>query len=257
MALPLISIVTVSFNSFDTIEDTILSVHNQEYPLVEHIIIDGGSTDGTVDVIKKHLDKLTHFVSEPDLGIYDAMNKGIRFAKGDIIGILNSDDFYPNNHSLSHVVKAFRNQNYRVIFGKLLFVSRRDKKRVVRRYSAGLFRTWMMRFGFMPPHPSTFILRSIYVEHGLYSLDFRTASDFDFFVRILFKGREKAYFLNETLVHMRIGGATTSGIGSFVRSTREIVKSLECNKVYSNFLFVSLRIPLKFLELIIRPNSSL
>lgn len=242
-----ISIITVVFNNEAHISHAIESVVSQDYPSVEHIIIDGGSTDGTSERIKQYRKSNRVFVSEPDEGIYDAMNKGVALAKGDVIGILNSDDFYPTEHVLTDVANVFeKNKNIDMVLGNVKFVSPDNLKKTVRYYSSYNFVPWKMRFGFMPAHPAAFVRRSAYTKIGQYNLVYRIAADFEFFVRAFIVDKCRYAKLNKTLVCMREGGVSTSGFKSNWVITKEVLRALRENGVHSNMLFVLLRLPIKF-----------
>ena len=166
---PKISIITVSLNGANTIQDTIESILLQDYKNVEYIIIDAESSDGTVDIVRSFGNKITYFTSEEDEGIYDAMNKGIKASSGEIIGLLNSDDFYPNNFILSNVVKTFVNNNCDAVYGDLVYVSKYNKDKIVRYWQAGQFSISKVKRGWMLPHPTFFVKRSVYDKYGLNS----------------------------------------------------------------------------------------
>lgn len=244
-----VSIITVCFNSSQYIRSAIESVLSQTYPNIEYIVIDGGSTDRTMNIINEYLDNITHLVNEPDKGIYDAMNKGIALATGDIIGILNSDDFYTHSDVLAHVAKAFsQNPDIDMLLCNVDFVLPSDLTKPVRFYSSINFVPWKLRFGFMPAHPGTFIKKSAYERVGSYKLGYKIGADFDMFVRMLLVKRFHYLKLNKVLVRMRTGGVSTSGIASYVTSTKEMVRSLKENNVYSNVFMVLMRLPIKFFQ---------
>lgn len=245
-----ISIITVCYNSAQFLESAIVSVLTQNYPNIEYIVIDGGSVDSTLSILDSYSDRAVHVLSEPDKGIYDAMNKGIALSTGDIIGILNSDDFYPNSNVVSDVVEVFKeNADIDLLLGNVDFVLSDNLIKPVRTYSSFKFSPWKMRFGLMPAHPAAFIKRSAYQEVGLYKLDYKIAADFDMFVRMLVCDKFKYKKLDKILVRMRIGGVSTSGIKSYWLSSKEILHSLNENGVYSNVLLVFLRLPIKFFQL--------
>jgi len=251
-----VSVITVCFNSAETIEGTLAAVSSQTYPDIEHVIIDGGSSDGTVDRVRTRVRESDVLVSEPDEGLYDAMNKGVALAKGDIVGILNSDDFYESEDVISSVVRVFaENPDVDVVFGDVVFVAPEDLLRVTRYYSAEHFRPWKLRFGWMPPHPATFVRKSAYERVGKYRLDMRIAADYDMFVRWLLVAGLKWKYLDKVLVRMRAGGVSTSGFRSSIRLNREIVRACRDNGVYTSLLFVLSKIPFKLLELIRRPGQ--
>ena len=250
-----VSIITVCFNSVGTIEDTINSVQSQTYGDIEHIVIDGGSTDGTRELLESKKSCLGVLLSEPDNGLYDAMNKGIALASGEIIGVLNSDDFFESEDVVASIVESLnRSPECDLIFGDVVFVEPQDLTQVTRYYGASRFRPWKLRFGWMPPHPATFVRKSAYERVGTYRLDMRIAADYDMFVRWLLVAGLKWKYLDKVIVRMRAGGVSTSGLKSSIRLNREIVRACRDNGIYTNLLFVLSKIPFKLLELIRRPK---
>ena len=251
-----ISVITVCFNSEKTIRDTIESVLAQDYPSIEYIIVDGGSNDDTLEVIREYPTCVDTVISESDKGIYDAMNKGIQLATGDVIGILNSDDFFENSCVISDVINQFKsNPESSLVFGDVVLVQPSNKQKVVRFYKAGKFRAWKLRFGWMPPHPASFFKRSAYEQVGNYSLDYKIASDYELFVRMLMVHKLPYSRINKVLVRMRAGGISTSGIKNSILLNSEIVKACKKNGVYTNLFFVLLKIPFKILELFRKPQG--
>ena len=247
-----ISIITVCYNSSQFLESAITSVLAQKYSDIEYIVIDGGSDDGTLAILKTYSDRITHVISEPDKGIYDAMNKGLALATGDVIGILNSDDFYPHTNVINEVVSAFESSPLAdMVLGNVDFVMPSELNKPVRYYSSYSFRPWKMRFGFMPAHPGAFIKKSAYDEIGKYKLGYQIGADFDMFVRLLLVKKMPYFKLNQMLVRMRVGGISTSGFKSYLVSSKEIMRSLKENRIYSNSLFVLLRLPVKFFQMFI------
>lgn len=250
-----ISIITVCYNSSHVLETAIQSVVGQTHSDIEYIIIDGGSTDETVSLVHSFGERIMHFVSEPDKGIYDAMNKGLALATGDVIGILNSDDFYPNANVIADVVQTFAdNPNVDMVLGNVDFVLPGDLTRPVRFYSSFNFKPWKMRFGFMPAHPAAFIKRSAYEKVGAYQLGYKIGADFEWFVRAFLVHKLSYVKLNQTLVRMREGGVSTSGLKSYWVSSKEQLRALHANGVYSNLLFVLVRLPIKFAHKVFRKN---
>ncbi|MDR9425925.1 MAG: glycosyltransferase family 2 protein [Marinobacter sp.] len=255
-ALPKVSIVTVCYNSAKTIADTLGSVRSQTYPNIEHIVVDGGSDDGTMDMVSDYRQSLGPVVSEPDKGLYDAMNKGIRMASGDIVGILNSDDFYENDEVVAAIVEAFQaDQTLDIVFGDVVFVTPPDLKTVSRFYHAGHFRPWKLRFGWMPPHPATFVKKTVYEQYGEYRLDMKISADYEMFVRWLVKATLNYRWLDRVIVRMRAGGVSTGGIKSSLVLNQEIVRACRENNLYTNLLMVLTKIPFKLLELRKRPGG--
>ena len=241
-----ISIITVCYNSESTIEDTIKSVLSQDYEDIEYIIIDGGSTDGTLSIINKYTDRIATVVSEPDKGIYDAMNKGILFATGELIGILNSDDLFASRDTISQVIERVKlSTEDAVYFGDIAIVERENIDNVKRYYAVKEFTKLKLKLGVMPPHPATFVFRSLYEKIGLYKTDYKIAADFEFYVRATLKNNVPAKNIGVHVVNMRDGGISTSGINFFKISSGEMTKALRENGIWSNSFITSIRLPLK------------
>lgn len=250
-----VSIITVCFNSDRTIRDTLNSVWSQRFSNIEHIIVDGGSSDRTMDIVTEYREWLGPVVSEPDKGLYDAMNKGIGMANGDIIGILNSDDFYENDDVIEAVVGAFRKDpNLDMLFGDVVFVNPPDLETITRFYRAGHFRPWKLRFGWMPPHPATFVTKAVYEKHGKYRLDMKISADYEMFVRWLSKAKLNYCWVDRVLVRMRAGGVSTGGLKSSLILNKEIVRACKENGLYTNLMLVLTKIPFKCLELLRLPR---
>ena len=208
-----------------------------------------------MSIINEYKDRITTIINEPDDGIYDAMNKGVNAASGDIVGILNSDDFYQSGCVLSQVVSVFqRKQDIAIVFGDVVYSKPDDLSKVVRHYSSAHFSAWKLRFGWMPPHPATFIKRSVYRDYGRYNLTYTIAADYEMFVRLLLVHRLHFFRIDRILVRMRTGGVSTSGIKSNVLLNKEIVKACKSNGVYTNLLMVLSKFPFKLMELFRRPN---
>lgn len=251
-----VSIITVCFNSAATLRDTIDSVLAQSAADIEYIVVDGSSTDGTLDILREYEDRITRIISEPDEGIYDAMNKGIRACTGDIVGILNSDDFFASPNTVKDVVAAFQEDDGTdIVIGDVVYVAADDLATVTRYYSSRRFKPWKLRFGYMPPHPATFVRRQVYETHGLYSLDYRISADYEMFIRWLVAAKLPYRRIDEVLVHMRPGGLSTSGIKSSLILNREIIRACVDNGLYTNWLFLMPKVPFKLLELVRRPRK--
>jgi glycosyltransferase involved in cell wall biosynthesis len=206
-----ISIVTVVLNNRNCVEQCIGSVLSQTYNNVEYIVIDGGSTDGTIEIVKRFRNEINQFISEADSGIYDAMNKGIRRARGDVVGILNSDDFYADERVIGNVVKCLYENRVDSCYGDVMYVDRNDTDKVVRYWKAGWYAREKFKLGWMPPHPAFFCKRSVYAKYGLLNLDFPLAADYELMLRFLFKYGVSAAYIPKALVKMRAGGTSRPG----------------------------------------------
>lgn len=249
-----ISLITVCFNSAATIRDTIESVVAQSYDDIQYIIIDGGSTDGTLDIIDEYKSNISIVLSEQDSGIYDAMNKGVRLATGEVVGILNSDDVFNGVDILETVVDVFSHApDVDLLMGHVVFLHKRDRSKISRFYSSKRFAPWMLRFGWMPPHPATFVRTEVYRRHGIYKDKFRISSDYEIFVRWLYVHKLKYVKLDRILVRMLPGGASNTSLKSLWTLNREIVIACRENGLYTNLMFLVLKIPFKFSEKFRRP----
>lgn len=247
-----ISIITVALNSEFTIENTIKSVLKQNYKNTEHIIIDGGSEDDTIKIVKKYKNKIKKILIEKDRGVYDAINKGINIAHGSIISILHSNDIFYNSKVLSNVHKKFsQDKDLKILFGDVKYIGRK-KFFPTRYYSANFFKKYMMLFGYSPPHPSSFIKKEVYLRYGFYKHKYKIAGDFEFFLRVLFKNKIKYKLVNKCYVLMSPGGISDRGIKSYYNSSLEILKAFRDNKIYSNFLLILLRFPIKLCNFFVR-----
>lgn len=233
-----VSIITVTFNSEEFILNSINSVKNQDYKNLQHIIIDGNSTDKTKEILENYSDFVT-WISENDNGIYDAINKGIRLATGDIVGVLNSDDFFTDNHVISRIVTLFEeNKNLDSVYSNVQFVAREDVNKVIRSYSSKFFKTWMFKFGFQPAHPTFYAKKDLFERIGYYRTDLEIAGDFELLLRFLKKNNINCRYINDVWVKMRIGGISTSGIDSILKLNNEIVKAHLVNELYTNKILV-------------------
>ncbi len=245
-----ISIITVTLNSDETIRDTLNSVFSQNYKNIEHIIIDGGSNDQTLSLLKKYPNKKKKIFVKKGFGIYKSINYGIRKSSGKYICILNSDDIFQSNNSVKDIVEVInKNKNSKIFLGNVAYFDNSDYYRITRFYTSSGFRKWKMKFGLMPPHPASIIKKEIYNRHGLYNENFKIAGDFEFFLRLFVIKNEKFKLINQTYVRMRSGGISGKSIKSYWVSTIEILKSFEINKLKTNIFFIIMRIPAKINQL--------
>lgn len=249
-----ISLVTITYNSENTIRDTINSVIKQSYSNLEYIVVDGASKDNTLSIIKEYecqFKEKIKWISEPDKGIYDAMNKGICMATGEIIGILNSDDFFTHNNILKLIAEEFqKNKEVDAVYGDVHFVNPDNLNKCVRNYSSKVFRRSLMRLGFMPAHPSFYMRRECFEKYGLYKTDYKIAADFEFLLRLIFKNRIRTKYLPINMITMRTGGASTSGFKSHKLIMKEHLRAFKENYIYTNVGLLSLRYFYKIGEII-------
>jgi len=248
-----ISIITATFNSGRTIRDTIESVLRQTYTDFEYIIKDGGSKDDTLAIVKEYAPKFgdkIKAISEPDQGIYDAMNKGIQMATGDVFGILNSDDFYTSADALQVIADTFANNDIDATYGDIHFVNDDDLSKCVRYYSSAIFRRSFMRFGLMPAHPSFYCKKAVYEKYGSFDTSYKVAADFENLLRIIYVGNIKTKYIPKDFVTMRTGGASTAGLSSRTQIMKDHLRALKANGIYSNVFLLSLRYVYKVFELV-------
>lgn len=224
-----ISIVTAVYNAARTIESTLKSVRAQTYPELEHIVIDGGSTDGTLEVLERYRGNLAALVSERDRGIYDAMNKGLRLATGEIIGTLNADDYYASADVLRKVAEAMESSGADVAWGDLEYVEAGDTARIVRRWRSSPYRPGAFRHGWMPPHPTFFVRRSVYERYGLFREDMKIGADYELMLRVLERHRVRGVYVPEVLVKMRMGGVSNPRFSNVIRVNREAWRAWRVN----------------------------
>jgi glycosyltransferase involved in cell wall biosynthesis len=226
-----VSVITVVFNNVVHISGAIESVLSQEYPFIEYILIDGGSTDGTLDVIEEYRDRIHILLSEPDCGIYDALNKGIDLASGEIIGFLHSDDLFAHDSVISSIVEGYVKFNADVVYGDIEYVQVDNVKRVMRYWRAGLFSQKKLNIGWMPPHPSVYVSRQAYKRLGGFDLTYRISADYDFLLRMLSDSMFRVHYLSEVLVKMRLGGTSNRSLSNIIRKSIEDYRALKSNGV--------------------------
>jgi glycosyltransferase involved in cell wall biosynthesis len=242
-----VSIITVCYNSEATIRDTIDSVLGQDYPCIEYIIVDGASKDGTLGIVKEYGDKVNIVISEPDKGIYDAMNKGIWAASGDVIGMLNSDDFYVDNSAVTQLINCMEGAGTDTVYADLFMVDAKNTERVLRYYDSSTFHLGRLRYGWMPAHPTFIVKRELYETYGRFSLDYSIAADFDMVVRLLYVAGASYTYLPKAVIKMRAGGTSTSGLRSSWVLNNEIVQACRANGLKTSLPRVLLKVPAKLL----------
>ncbi|WP_424951109.1 glycosyltransferase family 2 protein [Deinococcus sp.] len=245
---PMFSIITVVYNGEKYIEHTIKSVLAQSYRNIEHIVIDGGSTDGTLRIIEEYSDRIAYWKSEKDKGIYDGMNKGISASSGEIIGTLNADDYYSHEDVIKNIAEIFLRLAPDCVFGNVKFIDPSSNK-VVRLYKSEDRPEARFRWGFMPAHPTFFVRKSDYRKYGLYKTDYKIAADYELIMRYIYKNKLSYRKIDEDLVVMRMGGASTQGIRSLLQLNKEIIRACKENGVYTNMFFLSLKYFKKLREL--------
>ena len=244
-----ISVITVCYNSAKTLERTLRSVVDQDYQDVEHIVIDGGSSDGSADILTAYRTGLSHLVSEPDEGIYDAMNKGLDRVSGDIVCFLNADDQYAGNWVLSRVATLMQEHQLDALMGDVGFFRKAKPRRMVRRYRSDRFTPARLAWGWMPAHPALFLSRPLVRRVGHFKTNYRIAGDFEYIVRVFHGHQVHHRHIPEVLVNMQIGGVSTSGFVSKLRLNREVLRACRENGLQTNIFKILSKYPVKVLEL--------
>jgi len=250
-----VSIVTVVYNGASYIDTAIRSVLSQKYPSIEYILIDGGSTDGTIDIINQYKSGISIFISEPDKGIYDAMNKGIALATGDVVGILNSDDFYTDEFVIEKVLKEFEDKKVDSVYADLVYVSPDNLDKIVRFYDSSKFNPLKFAYGWMPAHPTFFVKKEIYEKYGVFRTDLKIAADFDLLTRFLYTQRISYHYMQEVLVKMRTGGVSTSFSSIWINNIEQLQVCRD-NGIDKNIFKIFLKYPVKILGLLIKEKKS-
>ena len=244
-----VSVITVCYNAADTIESTILSVLNQSYSNIQYIIIDGNSTDDTMVIINKYANKISKVVSESDKGLYDAINKGIALADGEVIGILNADDVFFDSSTMTKIIKHFEyDTNINSVIGDIAFIN--GNKKILRYYSSKYWTTLFFRFGIMPPHPSFYCRRDLFTKYGNYRTDFKIAADFELLLRFILIKKVNYKYISNIIVLMKPGGLSTKNIYSHIIITNELLKACYLNGIYTNRILISLRYLIKVFQFI-------
>lgn len=249
-----LSVITVTYNSEVTVQDTIESVLKQEFQDYEYLVIDGGSKDNTIDIIKEYEPKFggrMRWISEKDKGMYDGINKGIRMATGDVVGIINSDDFYHRTDIFSIISKSFKeNPGVQAIYGDVRFVKPDNLDKTVRYYSCKHWRPWRFRFGFMPAHPTFFTNKENFEKYGYYQYDYHIAADYELLIRHLYTNKVPAKYVPVDFMKMRTGGRSTNGWKANVLLNREIVRACKENGIWTCMPLLFMKYFIKVFELI-------
>lgn len=248
----MITVITVCFNSAATLGNTLQSVADQSWANVEHIVIDGGSTDATQEVVAQHGAHVARFISEPDRGIYDAMNKGIRVATGDVIGFLNADDVYAHRNVLAAVAGIMKREHLDALFGDVEFFRSENPGRTTRRYSSARFRPDRIAWGWMPAHPALFVRREVFQRVGTFRTDYRIAGDFEFVARAFGENKLRYRHLPEVWVRMRTGGVSTGGWRNTILLNQEVLRACRENGIPTSLPKVLSKYPAKLLEFLHR-----
>lgn len=250
-----ITIITVAYNAQNTIEDTLLSVFNQNFKNIEYIVIDGASKDNTVKIISKYLKKIDYFITEPDAGMYDAINKGIKISTGDIIGILNADDIFTNNNIVNEINNTFTtNNNIDAIIADIAFVK---NNKITRILSSIKWKPKYFNFGIMPAHPTFYCKRNVFESYGLYRTDFEIAADFELMLRFILINKIFYKYIPTIMVYMKSGGKSTRGFYSIFTINKEINRAFILNGIKTNFLMIYLKYFYKIFEFKILSKKSI
>ncbi|WP_422410490.1 MULTISPECIES: glycosyltransferase family 2 protein [unclassified Endozoicomonas] len=244
-----VSIITVCFNSANTIEDTIRSVISQTYQDIEYIIVDGGSNDQTLSIIDKYEENIDQLLSEPDEGLYDAMNKGIKLATGDVIGILNSDDVFQDDNVISNVAAGISSSDIDACYGDLVYVSKDNLSQIVRFWKSCEYHESLWGKGWMPAHPTFFAKSYVYKKYGLFDTSNRLAADYEFLIRVIGKNKIKVKYISGVFVRMRLGGETNKSVRNIIRQNYEVIRAARINGFYFSIIFfIMKKLRIKFDE---------
>jgi glycosyltransferase involved in cell wall biosynthesis len=249
-----VSIITCTLNSAVTISETLVSVNNQTYSDIEHIIVDGLSSDKTIELIKSLSTPCQVIISEKDDGLYDAINKGLKLAKGEIVGLLHSDDFYIDNDFITKIAQKFEDESIGAVYSDVRFVKGSDTGKTVRYYSSAHFSPWMFRFGHMPAHPTFFTRKRNYEKFGYYKTNYKISADYELLIRFLYTNHLKCIYMPVAGIKMRIGGISTRSLKSNFILNMEIIKACRSNGIYTNMLMLMPKYIFKSIGLIFPQN---
>ena len=251
-----ISIVTATWNSAATVADTLASINAQTHPDIEHIVVDGASTDSTLKIVADHAKRVSRVVSEPDAGLYDAMNKGLKLATGDIVGLLNSDDFLASEDVLAQIASAFEDPRIDAVYGDLCYVRQHEPTRIVRYWRSGPFHPGAFARAWSPPHPTLYVRRSFYEAHGVFDTSYELAADIDLMMRFFEIAEMRSIHIPRVFVMMRLGGATNKSISNIIKQNREIWRSMRSNGLRGSLVrFVLSKAASRARQFITRPSA--
>ncbi len=236
-----VTVITAVFEGRKYISDAIESVLGQVHKNIEYIIVDGGSTDGTVELIRSYGDKISKIISEPDKGVYFALNKGIQMATGEIIALINSDDFYVNPYVISQVVEAFEKQQCDAVYSNLYYISSSDKEKIIRTWDAGQYHQDSFYKGWMPPHPAFFVRREVYQKYGSFYTELKFAADYELMLRFILKQGIKIYYLPKFFIKMRVGGTSNRNLLNRIKANIEDRKAWKINQIRPRFFTLLLK----------------
>lgn len=249
-----VSIITVVYNGEDYIESAIKSVLGQDYSNLEYIIVDGGSTDGTLGIIRKFESKIAKIISEPDNGIYDAMNKGLKLANGEVIGVLNSDDFYVDCYAISRIVETFLTKKVESVYGDLVYVKADQINKVRRYWKAGEYSRNSFLYGWMPPHPTFFVKKEVYKRVGFFNTLLRSAADYEFMLRVLYKENTSTFYVDRLITVMRDGGTSNMSLKNRIRGNKEDQLAWKLNGITPLFFTRYIKPLRKIWQYFAKPN---
>lgn len=244
-----VSIITITYNSASTLKDTIESVINQSYPNIEYIIVDGKSTDSTLEIIESYKNKISKIVSEKDNGLYDALNKGISVATGDLVGIIHSDDFYTSNLVIEKIVQTIELNQADAAYADLYYVDKDDTNNIFRKWKSGAYNHGMFLNGWMPPHPTFFVKRECYIKYGAFNLDLVSAADYELMLRFIHKHHIKLAYVPEFIIKMRVGGKSNISLKNRIRANQEDRKAWRINGLKPYFYTLYLKPLRKIIQL--------
>ena len=229
------SIITATYNSAATLEDTIHSVIHQDYPEIEYIIKDGGSTDDTLFIAERYKERIANVISQHDSGIYDALNQGLQASTGDVVGFLHSDDIYVSNEIISKIAEVFVRENCDAVYSDLYYVQRNDKDRIVRKWNSGKYTEGMFLNGWMPPHPTFFVKREVYERYGNFNTEFRTSADYELMLRFVHRWKIRLAYLEDFTVKMRVGGQSNFSLANRFLANKEDRRAWRVNGLRPRF----------------------